>query len=155
MGKVIGLFLVLLSFGVEADEVRELGRVRITDALEYWDTALYGDRPGLAFDGELRITGSPITRIEYDGYVTFPNGGQYEISDDADTLWWSQNGAEYRVWSRYDDSEYSIVFLRRAPDLQLVEVGGTEYVVPNYDRATVMRIEKDGVVWDLDYRSPK
>ena len=154
MGKVIGLFLVLLSFGVEA-EVRELGRVRITDALEYWDTALYGDRPGLVFDGELRITGSPITRIEYDGYVTFPGGGQYEISDDADTLWWSQNGAEYRVWSRYDDSEYSIVFLRRAPDLQLVEVGGTEYVVPNYDRATVMRIEKDGVVWDLDYRTPK
>ena len=154
MGKVIGLFLVLLSFGVEA-EVRELGRVRITDALEYWDTALYGDRPGLAFDGELRITGSPFTRFEYDGYVTFPGGGQYEISVDADTLWWSQNGAEYRVWSRYDDSEYSIVFLRRAPDLQLVEVGGTEYVVPNYDRATVMRIEKDGVVWDLDYRSPK
>jgi hypothetical protein len=152
MSKFI-LVLAFVTLTATAAEVRELGRVRITDAPDYWDSALYGDRPGLSFDGELRVTGSPVTRIEYDGYVSWPDGSRYEISDDADTLWWSQNGAEYRVWSRYDDSEYSVIFLRRAPDLQVVEIDGEEHVVPNYDRATILRIEKDGVVWDLDYRS--
>jgi len=27
-----------------------------------------------------------------------------------------------------------------------------EYVVPNYDRATIFMVEMDGLIWELDFR---
>ena len=143
--------LLAIATMTQADTVRELGRVRVTDDIIYHDSYLLRNRPGVAIDGYFRTYGEPPWRVEYDATFVTPDGS-YSISDDADVLWFGAGGAEYRVWSRYNDTEYSIVFIRRAPDEQIVSVDGVDYIVPNYDRATIIRIEHNEVVWDLDYR---
>jgi len=147
------LLLVLVPILAQAQEVRELGRARVTDLStgDYHDSAVLGDRPGVYFAGKMITYGAPIDRIEYD--ANFTVGGQtYNISDDADTLWWTRNGAQYQMWSRYTDEEYPVVFLRRAPDYQIVTIEGEQWYVPNYDRATIVRIQDGNLVYDLDYR---
>jgi len=153
MTKSLLVPMILLAASAQAQETRDLGRVRVTDLNtgDYYDSATLGDRPGVYFAGKIITYGAPIDRIEYDASFTV-SGQNYNISDDADTLWWTQNGAQYQMWSRYTNEEYPVVFLRRAPDYQMVVVDGEEHLVPNYDRATIVRIRNDNLVYDLDYR---
>ena len=144
------LFVTSISWAEE----RDLGRIRVTnlDTGEYYDSAILGDRPGVYFAGKFITYGSPIDRIEYDASFTVADEN-YSISDDADTLWWTRNGAQYQMWSRYTDEEYPVVFLRRAPNEQVVTIEGADWIVPNYDQATIVRIRNGDLVYDLDYRS--
>jgi len=165
MSKVLAVFLLVLSFGVQAEycQTRELGRVSIFDRLgeEQWvDSAVIQFAFGVDFYGESRICAEyedgPIKTIEYDANLLYVDGtvvNRFEIYDMVDALGFTQNGARYDVRSRYVEvGDYEIRFIRRAPDRQLVEVNGKEYVVPNYDRATIFMVEMDGLIWELDFR---
>jgi hypothetical protein len=113
------------------------------------------------FEGELIIWGSPISQILYTASVR-DGGKAYHIADWARTTGHTPNGAQYNVQSTLalnEDNtarEYDITFMRRAPDEQLVNVEDIDYVVPNYDRATILTIQRetdDGVlIFTLDYR---
>ncbi len=162
---VLAIVLGLLPTLVQAEycQTRELGRVSVFDRLgeEQWvDSAVIKFAFGVDFYGESRICaeyqGGPIKTIEYEANLLYVDGtvaNRFEIYDMVDVLGFTQNGARYDVRSRYVEvGDYEIRFIRRAPDLQLVEVNGEEHVVPNYDRATIFMVEMDGLIWELDYR---
>lgn len=168
MSKVLAVFLLVLSFGVQAEDcqVRELGRVSIFDPFgnrEWVDSSIIKYAFGVDFYGESRICNAPnggaIKTIEYEANLLFVDGNvahRFEVYDTADVLGFTQNGALYDVRSRYVDiGDYQIRFIRRAPNNQLVEVDGEKHVVPNYDRATIFMLEADGLIWELDYRGKK
>ena len=112
-------------------------------------------------EGEIMITGQPIERILYSAAIR-SGGRAYSIADWATTISHTSNGAQYTVASRMQQNEdgtaltYPISMLRRAPDEQIVEIDGTDCIVTNYDRSTIIRVQKntpDGVViFELDYR---
>ena len=111
--------------------------------------------------GELIIWGSSISQILYTASIR--NGSKaYHIADWAHAVGHTPNGAQYNVKSTLmldEDGyavDYDIDFLRRAPDEQVVNVDNVDYVVPNYDQATIFTIQReteDGVlIFTLDYR---
>jgi len=150
-------------------EERDLARYRVQDVApmlgDFYDTHIQGSDFGFDFVGTSRLCGAPLEYIEYSAQLLTYDPQTlelvyYSIEDRADVISFVPNGAQYTVQSRQSLGEtYDIVFLRRSPDEQVVEVNGFEYTVPNYDQTTIMRVLKQGddgslAIHEMDYRSP-
>ena len=116
---------------------------------------------GAEVEGEIMVWGQPMERVLYSAAMR-SGARAYQIADWATVDSYTENGARYRVSSRMQLTEtgealqYPIDLIRRSPEEQVVTLDDAEYVVPNYDRTTIISIERvtdDGVViFMMDYR---
>ena len=148
-------------------EERDLARYRVQDVSpelgNFYDTHIQGSDFGFDFVGTSYLCGEPLEYIEYTAQLLTYDPDTlelvyYDIEDRADVIGFTGNGAQYTVQSRQNLGEtYDIVFLRRSPDKQTVEVNGREYQVDNYDQTTIMRVLKQNednslTIHEMDFR---
>jgi hypothetical protein len=170
MMKLVILFFVT-AFAATANaqvcEERGLARYRVQDVSpvlgDFYDTHVKEGDFGFDFVGKSYLCGEPLEYIEYWAQLLTYDPETlelvtYAIEDRADVIGFTGNGAQYTVQSRQNLGEiYDIVFLRRSPDNQMVEVNERPYVVPNYDQTTIMRVLKQNeddslTIHEMDFR---